>query len=79
MCAGALVAARLVELRGLEASQAEALAALADGSLERALALKPEQLESRRATIRAFEAVRGSDLRTALRFAELAGASREDA
>jgi len=75
----ALVAARLVELRGLEASQAEALAALADGSLERALALKPEQLESRRATIRAFEAVRGSDLRTALRFAELAGASREDA
>ena len=45
----------------------------------RALALKPEQLESRRATIRAFEAVRGSDLRTALRFAEVAGASREDA
>lgn len=75
----ALVAARVAELRGLPKEQAEAIAALADGSLERALALKPEQLELRRALIRAFEAVKGSDLRSALRFAELAGTSREDA
>jgi DNA polymerase-3 subunit delta' len=74
-----LVAARLGELRGLESVQAEAVATLADGSLERALSLKPERLESRRATIRAFEAVKGSDLRSALRFAEVAGSSREEA
>jgi DNA polymerase-3 subunit delta' len=74
-----LVAARLAELRGLEPAQAEAVAALADGSLDRALSLKPEQLESRRATIHAFEAVKGSDLRSALRFAEVAGGSREEA
>jgi DNA polymerase-3 subunit delta' len=75
----ALVASRLVELRKLEPAQAEAVAALADGSLERALLLKPEQLEARRATIRAFEAVTATDLRSALRFAEVAGASREEA
>jgi DNA polymerase III subunit delta' len=77
----ALVAARLAELRGLQKEQAQAVAALAEGSLERALALslKPEQLENRRATIRAFEAVNGSDFRSALRFAEVAGGSREEA
>ncbi len=75
----ALVAAHLKAARGLDGAQADALAALADGSLERALALEPEQLERRRATIRAFEAVTGSDFRTALRFAEVAGASREEA
>jgi DNA polymerase III subunit delta' len=75
----ALVAARVAELRGLTEEQAEAVAALADGSLERALAMKPEMLESRRATIRAFEAVTPNDLRSVLRFAEVAGASREDA
>ena len=74
-----LVAARLAELRGLTKEQAEAVAALAEGSLERALLLKPEQLEVRRATIRAFEAVNASDLRSALRFAEVAGSSREEA
>jgi DNA polymerase III subunit delta' len=75
----AMVAARVAEVQGLEPAQAEAVAALADGSLERALSLKPEQLESRRATIRAFEAVTGADLRSALRFAELVGGSREEA
>ncbi len=75
----ALVAAHLAKARGLDAAQAEAVAALADGSLERALALNPEQLERRRTTIRAFEAVTGEDLRTALRFAELAGTSRDEA
>jgi DNA polymerase-3 subunit delta' len=75
----ALVAARVVELRGLSQEAAAAVAALADGSLERALALKPERLEARRAIIHAFEAVKASDLRSALRFAELAGGSREEA
>jgi DNA polymerase III subunit delta' len=74
-----LVAARVTELQGVKPAQAAAVAALADGSLERALALNPDKLETRWATIRAFEAVRGGDLRTALRFAEVAGGSREDA
>jgi DNA polymerase-3 subunit delta' len=74
-----LVAARVRELSGLTEAEAEAVAALADGSLERALAMDAEQLETRRSLIRAFEAVTGSDLRTALRFAELAGGSREEA
>ncbi len=75
----ALVAAHLRQARGLDEAQAEAVAALAAGSLERALALDPQQLERRRATIRAFEAVTARDFRTALRFAEVAGTSREEA
>src|SRR5271169_433393 len=55
----ALVAAHVAKARGLDEAQAQAVAALADGSLERALALDPEQLERRRAIIRAFEAVTG--------------------
>ena len=75
----ALVAAQVRKVHGLEEAQADAVAALADGSLERALALQPEQLKRRRATIAAFEAVTASDFRTALRFAEVAGGSREEA
>jgi len=58
---------------------AEAVAALADGSLERALDLDAERLANRRGLIERFEAVTGSDLRTVLRFADDAGSSREEA
>ena len=58
---------------------AEAVASLADGSLERALALDAEHLSDRRGRIERFEGVTGSDLRTVLRFADEAGSSREDA
>jgi len=58
---------------------AEAVASLADGSLERALDLDAERLADRRGRIERFEAVTGSDLRTVLRFAEEAGSSREEA
>ncbi|HMK71984.1 MAG TPA: DNA polymerase III subunit delta' [Myxococcaceae bacterium] len=75
----ALVAERVMRDRGLERDAAEAVATLADGSLERALALDAAGLERRRETIRAFEAVTSADLRTALRFAEQAGGSREEA
>jgi DNA polymerase-3 subunit delta' len=75
----ALVAAEVARVRSLGAVEAEAIAALADGSLERAMEMDAEQLETRSAIIRAFEAVTASDLRTALRFAELAGPSREEA
>ena len=53
--------------------------ALVEALVPGALALDPEQLERRRATIRAFEAVTAEDLRTALRFAEVAGTSRDEA
>ena len=58
---------------------AEAVASLADGSLERALALDAERLADRRGRIERFEAVTGADLRTVLRFADEAGSSREEA
>jgi DNA polymerase-3 subunit delta' len=58
---------------------AEAVASLADGSLERALDLDAERLADRRGRIERFEAVTGSDLRTVLRFADEAGSSREEA
>ena len=58
---------------------AEAMAALADGSLERALDLDSERLADRRGRIERFEGVSGSDLRTVLRFADDAGGSREEA
>ena len=74
-----LVVARVQEERGLDGAAAEAVATLADGSLERALSLDAGELEVQRETIRAFEAVTASDLRTALRFAERAGGSREEA
>jgi len=58
---------------------AEAVAALADGSLERALSLDAERLADRRGLIERFESVTGNDLRTVLRFADAAGSSREEA
>src|SRR5215468_11587551 len=58
---------------------AEAVASLADGSLERALDLDAERLADRRGLIERFESVTGSDLRTVLRFADEAGGSREEA
>jgi len=72
-----LVAERVMREKGLDRAAAEAVARLADGSLERALELDAQELERRRETIRAFEAVTSSDLRTALRFAEQAGGSRD--
>jgi DNA polymerase-3 subunit delta' len=61
------------------AEVAEAVASLADGSLERALTLDAERLVDRRGRIERFEAVTGADLRTVLRFADEAGSSREEA
>ena len=61
------------------AEVAEAVASLADGSLERALSLDAERLADRRGRIERFESVTGADLRTVLRFADEAGSSREDA
>jgi DNA polymerase-3 subunit delta' len=61
------------------AEVAEAVVSLADGSLERALSLDAEHLADRRGRIERFEAVDGCDLRTVLRFAEEAGADREEA
>jgi len=58
---------------------AEAMAALADGSLERALELDADRLADGRGRIERFEAVDPQDLRTVLRFAEEAGADREEA
>jgi DNA polymerase-3 subunit delta' len=58
---------------------AEAVAALADGSLERALGIDAEHLADRRGLIERFEAVTPDDLRTVLRFAEEAGRDREEA
>jgi DNA polymerase III subunit delta' len=75
----ALVAEHLRRVAKLDEATAAAVAALAEGSLETALALDAGQLEARRAVIRAFEAVTSADLRTALRFAEVAGGSREEA
>jgi len=63
----------------VDAEVAEAVASLADGSLERALALDAELLADRRGRIERFESVTGSDLRTVLRFADEAGSSREEA
>jgi len=63
----------------VSAEVAEAVASLADGSLERALALDAERLVDRRGRIERFEGVTGADLRTVLRFAEDAGSSREEA
>ena len=57
----------------------EAVASLADGSLERALSLDAERLADRRGRIEKFEGVTGADLRTVLRFADEAGSSREEA
>jgi DNA polymerase III subunit delta' len=75
----AVVVEHLRRVQHLDEVSAAAVAALAEGSLETALALDAGQLEARRAVIRAFEAVTSADLRTALRFAELAGGSREAA
>ena len=61
------------------AEVAEAVASLADGSLERAFALDAERLADRRGRIERFEGVTGADLRTVLRFADEAGSSREEA
>jgi len=63
----------------VDADVAEAVASLADGSLERALALDAELLADRRGRIERFESVTGSDLRTVLRFADEAGSTREEA
>jgi DNA polymerase-3 subunit delta' len=58
---------------------AEALSALADGSLERALELDAHRLADGRGRIERFEAVDSRDFRTVLRFAEEAGSDREEA
>ena len=63
----------------VSAEVAEAVASLADGSLERALSLDAERLADRRGRIEKFEGVTGADLRTLLRFADEAGSSREEA
>ena len=58
---------------------ARTVAALAGGSLERALALDVKRLSSRKELFEAFEGVKAEDLRTVLRFAETWGSTREDA
>lgn len=75
----ALVKEQIQARRELSPEVAEAVAALADGSLERALALDAEHLADRRGLIERFEAVTPDDLRTVLRFAEEAGSDREEA
>jgi DNA polymerase III subunit delta' len=75
----ALVKEQVQLRKELPPEVAEAVAALADGSLERALALDAEHLADRRGLIERFEAVTPDDLRTVLRFAEEAGSDREEA
>src|SRR5262249_8027353 len=75
----ALIRELVQRRKELSPEVAEAVAALADGSLERALELDADHLAARRGLIERFEAVTPDDLRTVLRFAEEAGRDREEA
>lgn len=73
------VAARIEEEGELEGKDAELAAALAAGSLARALAFDRDALDRRRQTIESFEAFDRTDARALLAFAERYGQSREEA
>jgi DNA polymerase-3 subunit delta' len=75
----ALVARKVQEARKVDGPTAALMAALSGGSIARALAMDPAALQRRREIIDAFEALDFGDARTLLGFAELYGASREDA
>jgi DNA polymerase-3 subunit delta' len=73
-----LVAARLMEQKGLDRGTAELCAALSGGSLGRALALDPAGLEDRAGTLQAIEELTPDDVRPALSLAEAIGADGRD-
>lgn len=74
------VAERLEEERGIEAEEARLLAALAGGSLGRALRLTPEALQGRAQLIEELERLSSSDFRPLLALAErIAAGGRDEA
>ena len=74
-----LVAMKLRSARKLDPATAALVAVMSGGSLSRALAMDVEGLAARREVIERFEAVDPADARTAIRFAEAFGGSREEA
>jgi DNA polymerase-3 subunit delta' len=74
-----MIAARLQAEKKLDAAQAAFAAELSGGSMSRALAMKVDALEDRKALVQAFEAVSAKDLSSLLRFSEVWGESREEA
>jgi DNA polymerase III subunit delta' len=75
----ALVAQQVAQAKGLDAAQAEVIAAMSEGSLARASRFEPEALARREALVRRFEGLGPEDVRGWLGFAEAYGGSREDA
>lgn len=74
------VAERLAAERGVDAEEARLLAALAGGSLGRALALTPEALEGRARILEELEGLHARDFRPLLALAErIASGGRESA
>lgn len=69
----------LGEQRKVDATTAALLAVMAGGSLARGMEIDPKGLEARREVIEKFEAIKSSDARGALRFAEHFGGSRDAA
>lgn len=73
------VAERLVALRGVGPEEARLLAAIADGSLGRALAMTPEALEGRARILEELEALGPGDFRPVLALAERVAAGGREA
>jgi DNA polymerase-3 subunit delta' len=73
----ALVAHKVVEAGKMSETAAQLVAAMAGGSLARALALDVEMLARRRQILERFEALDPDDARTHLAFAEEFGGSRD--
>jgi len=72
--------ARLIQKqKKVDPATAELMAGMAGGSLARAMEIDPKGLEARREVIEQFEALNPGDARTALRFAEAFGTSRDSA
>jgi DNA polymerase-3 subunit delta' len=65
--------------RNLDPATAELIAALAEGSLARALALEGETLAGRKELVQLFETASAEQPRSLLQFSELFGSSREQA
>ncbi|MBX5482581.1 MAG: DNA polymerase III subunit delta' [Myxococcaceae bacterium] len=73
------IADTIQEKKKLDRESALLAATMAGGSLSAALAIDPGELTRRREVITAFEALDFDDARTLLGFAEVYGASRDDA